>query len=52
MHVKNGRARKVYKPEIIENYRELLDRVTSKYKNNVAYKYKKSHQIPKYRKNI
>ena len=39
--MKNGRPRKVYKPEIIENYRELLDRVTSKYKNNVAYKYKK-----------
>ena len=39
--MKNGRARKVYQPEIIENYRELLDRVYSKYRNNVAYKYKK-----------
>ena len=39
--MKNGRTRKVYEPEIIENYRELLDRVYSKYKNNVAYKYKK-----------
>lgn len=39
--MKNGKPRKVYKPEVIENYRELLDRVASKYKNNVAYKYKK-----------
>ena len=39
--MKNGRTRKVYEPETIENYRELLDRVYSKYKNNVAYKYKK-----------
>ena len=39
--MKNGKPRKVYEAEVINNYRELLERVYSKYGNNIAYKYKK-----------
>lgn len=40
--MKNGKQRKVYEPEIIENYRELLERVKTKFGENIAYKYKKT----------
>ena len=39
--MKNSKQRKVYEPEIIENYRELMKRIKTKFGNNIAYKYKK-----------
>ena len=33
--MKNGKPRKVYEAEVINNYRELLERVYSKYGNNI-----------------
>ena len=40
--MKNGKERKVYEPEKIDNYRELLERVETKFGKNIAYKYKKN----------
>ena len=42
MQVKNGKERKVYEPEKVENYRELLERVETRFRENIAYKYKKN----------
>ena len=39
--MKNSKQRKVYEPEIIENYRELMKRIKTKFGNNIAYKHKK-----------
>ena len=35
------RPRAVYEKEEVNNFRELLERVNTKFKDNVAYKYKK-----------
>ena len=32
---------KIYEPDQIENYRDLINRTVEKYPNNIAYKYKK-----------
>ena len=40
--MKNGKERKVYEPEKVENYRELLERVETRFRENIAYKYKKN----------
>ena len=32
---------KIYEPDKIENYRDLINRTVEKYPNNIAYKYKK-----------
>ena len=42
MQVKNGKERKVYEPEKVNNYRELLERVETRFRENIAYKYKKN----------
>ena len=38
--MKNGKPRKVYESEPTNNYRELVEMVTTKYAKNIAYKYK------------
>ena len=38
--MKNGKQRKVYESEPTNNYRELVEMVTTKYAKNIAYKYK------------
>ena len=38
--MKNGKPRKVYESEPTNNYRELIEMVTTKYAKNIAYKYK------------
>ena len=44
------KSRKVYEAEEINNYKELLDRVGSKFSNNIAYKFKKdpTSKTPEY----
>ena len=40
--MKNGKERKVYEPEKVNNYRELLERVETRFGEKIAYKYKKN----------
>ena len=44
------KPRAVYEKEEVNNFRELLERVNTKFKNNIAYKYKKdvSKKDPEY----
>lgn len=39
--MKKEKTRQVHQAQVVENYRELLEMVESKYAENVAYKYKK-----------
>ena len=37
--------RKVYKPRVVKNYREMIEYSVKNYANNVAYKYKKDGNL-------